>query len=135
MNVEFLTTIIETFIPPQKQARLLNFLWSDRRYTQLLHELLNDPRIFIPRTRTLLAEDERSVDAIYQRLHLLGADDLAYLVGDCPDYEDGATADLRTLLEACVGSEQDALIYCPTANAAYYEGHQGFPYLLAPVGR
>lgn len=135
MNEEILTAIIETFVPINKQTRLLEFLWSERRYKQFLHELLRDPRNFNPKSRTLLPKGTPSVEDIYTRLRSLGADDEAYLVGDCPGYFDGTMADLHLLLESCVGCERDAMVYCPSAKVAYYEGNEGFSYILTPEGR
>jgi hypothetical protein len=133
MNQEHLTAIVNTFVLPSRRARLLEFLVSKRRYPDFLDNLLHDSRYLNPQVIVELPGNERSVDAVLAHLRALGGGDEAYLVGHCAELEDGQTGSLRTLLEACVGSMDDALVYCPRAKVAYYEGHEGFGYILRPA--
>ena len=135
MNTEYLNRIIDTYVIRKKRPRFRELMASRRRYSQFLDELLHDPRNFEPASLYKLAAGERNVDAVLRLLRAVGADDNAYMVGDCRRYDDSAGGTLRGLLEDCVGSQADALVYCPSANAAYYEGHEGFGYLLRPPAR
>lgn len=137
MNREYLAAIVNTFVLPSRRARLLALSSSKRRYADFLHDLLHDPRYLDPRVIVELADNERLSAHVLARLRALGAGAEGYLVGDCGDFEDGRVAALPELLEVCVGSMQDALVYCPGSRVAYYEGHEGFGYILrqAPNGR
>jgi hypothetical protein len=135
MNADYLNRIIDTYVIRNKRPRLRELMASSKRYAQFLDELLHDPRNFDAACVDRLAADQRTVDAVLRRLRGLETGDTAYMVGDCRKYDDGATGPLRELLDDCVGSETDALVYCPSANAAYYEGHEGFGYLLRPPRR
>ena len=130
MNQEYLRAIVNTFVLRSRRSRFLGFLASTKRYSDLLHELLHDPRNFDPDVIVQLLGNERSVDHVFAQLRALGAGPEGYLMGDCGNFEDGHVAKLRSLLEVCVGSMEDALVYCPDAMAAYYEGHEGFAYIL-----
>lgn len=130
MNQEYLTAVVNTFVLRSRRSRFLGLLTSSKRYPDFLHELLHDPRYFDPDVIVELGGNERSVDYVFAQLRALGAGSEGYLVGDCGGLEDGHVTELRTLLEACVGSQADALVYCPDAMAAYYEGHEGFAYIL-----
>ncbi len=135
MNTEYLNRIIDTYVVDKKRQRLRELMTSRRRYGQFLDELLHDPRNFEAVRLYKLAANERNVDAVLRLLRGVGADDHGYMVGDCRRHEDGAMGSLHGLLEECIGSQTDALVYCPAANAAYYEGHEGFGYLLRPPAR
>ena len=135
MNREYLNNIIDSYVVRKKRPRFRELMAASRRYSQFLDELLHDPRNFEAATVYKLADDERTVGAVLRLLRALGANDNAYIVGDCRTYDDGATGVLHRLLEDCVGSQTEALVYCPSANVAYYEGHEGFGYILSPGAR
>ena len=130
MNTEYLDKIIDTFVVKQKRPRLRELYASSRRYLQFQIELLHDPRNFDPTIVERLAPIDQNPAGVYRILRAYGADDIAYLVGDCDPYDDGTIGPLRDLVEACVDSQDDALVYCPSANVAYYEGHESFRYIL-----
>jgi hypothetical protein len=130
MNKEYLTRIVQTFVLPNRRDRFLSFMESTRRYNDFLDNLLHDPRYLDPRTIEHLSGAEKSATVVATKLRRLGARSDAYLVGHCGELEDGTRAPLNDLLEACVGSMTDCMVYCADANVAYYEGHEGFGYLL-----
>jgi hypothetical protein len=130
MNPEYLTAIVNNFVLRSQRSRFLAFLASRKRYPDFLHDLLHDPRHFAPDVILQLRGNERSSDYVFAQLRTLGAGPEGYLLGDCGEFEDGHVDKLRTLLDACVGSMDDALVYCPDASAAYYEGHEGFGLIL-----
>lgn len=130
MNHEYLNALVKAFVAPAKQSRLLTFLGSSRRYPDFLDGLLHDPRYFDPDVVEVLPGNQRSLSDVSARLSQLGANRQAYLVGDCRPYLDGHVGPLDQLLAACVGSMTDSLVYCWQNNVAYYEGHEGFGYIL-----
>ncbi len=133
MNREYLTTLVNSFVVRNRRARFLEFLASERRYRDFLEGLLHDPRHFDPRVVVELPGNEQTVHHVLSRLHALGGGDEAYLVGYCGEFKDGHTGNLETLLRTCVGSVEDALVYCLKGNVAYYEGHEGFRLILRRV--
>ena len=67
---------------------------------------------------------------VYRRLQQFGAGGAAYVMSASGRFEDGTIESLSPLLTRCVGSDEDVLIFCPDANVAFYEGHEGWRYLL-----
>lgn len=130
VNHDYLNALVKSFVLPSKQSRLLTFLSSTRRYPDFLDGLLHDPRYFDPNVVEVLLGNQRSLPEVRTRMSTLGAKGQAYLVGDCAPFEDGRTGPLDELLAACVGSVTDSLVYCWRTNVAYYEGHEGFGYIL-----
>jgi hypothetical protein len=133
MNREYLTTFVNNFVVSNRRARFLEFLASERRYPDFLDGLLHDPRHFDPQVIVELPGKEHTARHVLSRLKALGGGDEAYLVGDCGEFEDGHVGNLETLLRSCVGSMEDALVYCLKGNVAYYEGHEGFRLILRRV--
>jgi hypothetical protein len=133
MNKEYLTTLVNSFVVRNRRARFLEFLASERRYSDFLDGLLHDPRHFDPQVVVELPGNEHTASNVLSRLRALGGGDEAYLVGDCGEFKDGHVANLETLLHSCVGSMEDALVYCLKGHVAYYEGHEGFRLILRRV--
>lgn len=130
MDRDYLTAIVNGFVLPSRRSRFLAFLASNKRYRDFLHGLLHDPRNFDPEVIVRLRSGERSSDFVFSQLRRLGAGQEGYLVGDCGELHDGHLAGLKEILDVCVGSMDDALVYAPQASVAYYEGHEGFAYIL-----
>lgn len=133
MNTEYLITFVNSFVIRNRRARFLEFLASKRRYNDFLNELLHDPRHFDPRVIVELPGNEQTIHHVLSQLRALGGGETAYMVGDCGEFEDGHTGNLETLLHTCIGSMEDALVYCLKGNVAYYEGHEGFRLILRAV--
>jgi hypothetical protein len=134
MNAEYLTELVETLVAPAKRGRLLGFLASARRYDDFLDELLHDPKNFSSNCVVPLAAAEQCPAEVERALRALGAGDRAYLIST-DRFEDGTEGALRQLLERHVGSDRDVLVYCADANVGYYEGHEGWRYVLrSPKG-
>lgn len=133
MTAQYLTELVSTLVAPAKRERLMGFLASERRYEDFLDELLHDPKNFHPDCVMKLEAAQQSPAEVDQILRSFGAEDRAYLIST-NRFEDGTEGELRELLEQHVGSDRDVLVYCADANVGYYEGHEGWRYVLrSPV--
>lgn len=129
MNPDYVETVIHSFVRKERRARLREFLRSKKRYGDFLSELLHDARHIDPEVIYVLPSSERGLESISKRLQKSGVKGLGYLLGDCDQTPDGAIDDFFCLLCKCVGSKTDSMVYSPSSNVAYYEGHEGFGYL------
>lgn len=129
MEQKILARIIELYVLPARRQRLMGFLYSQKRYSQLLDELLHDARHFDSRILFKIPSDHREVDKVATILQKAGVQGEAYLVGRCGSLEDGSRGDFYELLKLCYGSMTDSLVFSINSEIAYYEGHQGFGYL------
>jgi hypothetical protein len=134
MNQQHLTKIIELFVVKEKLERFLEFIsspigWDGRpkKYSDFLHELLNDPRNINPKC---IAEDLRGyqeASEIVRKLHQLGAGKEAYLVSEYSD-DDGKTGELEEIVASVNGGGD--IVYCVGTKLGYYEGHENWRYIL-----
>jgi hypothetical protein len=129
VNKTILAEIINLFIIKEKPNRFLEFIESPKRYNNFLDELLNDPRNFKPDCIIEVPNNEQDIEIISRKLRKLGAGEKAYLVSS-NDETDGNTGNLKETL-ASVNSE--GLVFCLDTHLAYYEGHEGWRYILQAV--
>lgn len=129
MEQEIVARIIQLFVLPARRQRLMGFLHAQKRYSQLLDELLHDARHIDSRILYEILSDHREVDKVAEILRKAGVQGEAYLVGHCRTLEDGARGDFYELLKHCCGSMTDSLVFSTSSEIAYYEGHEGFGYL------
>ena len=129
MEQEIVARIIQLFVLPARRQRLMGFLHSQKRYSQLLDELLHDARHIDSQILFEIPSDHREVDEVAEILRKAGVQGEAYLVGHCGPLEDGARDDFYELLKHCCGSMTDSLVFSTSSEIAYYEGHEGFGYL------
>lgn len=129
MEQEIVARIIQLFVLPERRHRLMGFLHSQKRYTQLLDELLHDARYIDSRILYEIPSNHRDVDKVASMLKKAGVQGEAYLVGHCGPLEDGTRGDFYELLKHCCGSMTDSLVFSTGSEIAYYEGHEGFGYI------
>ncbi len=129
VNKAVLAEIIHLFVIKEKRTRFLEFIESPKRYDNFLNELLNDPRNFKPECIIEVPNNEQDIEIISRKLRKLGAGVKAYLVSS-NDEIDGNTGNLENIL-AFVSSE--GLVFCLDAHLAYYEGHEGWRYILRAI--
>ena len=130
INKEILHKIVELFVIKEKRNRLLEFIESPKRYRSFLLELLHDPRNLKPQCIIELPSNQQTFEIILQNLRKLGAGKKAYLVST--DYEaDGKTGSLEEVLSS--SSSNGSIVYCLESNLGYYEGHEGWGYILHAV--
>jgi hypothetical protein len=109
MNREYLTILVNSFVVRNRQARFLEFLASERRYSDFLDGLLHDPRQFDPRVVVELSGNEQTVQHVLSRLRSLGGGDEAYLVGYCGEFEDGHVGNLKPVHKSGLDAPASAI--------------------------
>ena len=134
MNKQHLTKIIELFVVKDKRLRFLEFISSPhgwdglpKKYSDFLHELLNDPRNINPKC---IAEDlhgYQETSEIVGKLRKMGAGKEAYLVSENWDV-DGKAGSLDEIVSLVSGSGD--IVYCLGTRLGYYEGHENWRYIL-----
>jgi hypothetical protein len=129
VNKVVLAEIIHLFVIKEKRTRFLEFIESTKRYDDFLNELLNDPQNFKLECIIEVPNNEQYIEIISRKLRKLGAGVKAYLVSS-NDEIDGNTGNLENIL-AFVGSE--GLVFCLGTHLGYYEGHEGWRYILRAV--
>lgn len=129
MEPAYLEKIVHSFVAAERKDRLKSLLQSKKRYSDFLDELLHDSRHIDPAVIEVLVGSDRLLEGVVARMAALGVSGKAYLVGNCGVHDDGAIDDVEVLLQACVGSMKDCLLYSWTSNVGYYEGHEGFGYI------
>lgn len=134
MNVKYVTQIVNLFVVKERRSRFLEFLSSPvgwdglpKRYSDLTHELLNDPRHLDP---ACVIEELRGIQEtseISRKLRELGAGKNAYLVSE--DWNvDGRSGTLEEVLYSVNGGGE--IVYCLGTKLGYYEGHENWRYVL-----
>jgi hypothetical protein len=107
------------FIVPEKRARYLSLLQSQRGRTKLLagfhhcHDLDN-------RFARLISSDQQSARSIEEVLKKHGAPDVCYVMADDPNI-DGKEMNLTDALSEIVGMDAGALVSCIPGKLAYFE--------------
>lgn len=127
MNKDYLIQIIEIFVVKEKHNRFLEFLSSNKKYDDFLHELLNDPRNINPSCIAEKLKGYQEKSEIVQKLRQLGAGKEAYIVSE--NWEaDGKTGGLEEIVSLVHGGGD--IVYCLDSKTGYYEGHEGWRYIL-----
>jgi hypothetical protein len=127
---EYLRLIINSFVQKDRRSRLLELLAVERRYDDFLESLLRDPRHIDQHCIIKLPSSQQSPDLIYQRLLAEGAKPPVYVVSS--DYnEDGKEfVDIEAAVSQFTGNNSEALLFFPKVLIGYYEGHEGWRYVL-----
>jgi hypothetical protein len=126
MEHVYLEKIVHSFVAAERRDRLKSLLQSKKRYSDFLEGLLHDSRHLDAAVIEVLVGRDRLLEGVIARMAALGVSGKAYLVGNCGVHDDGVIDDVEVLLQGCVGSMTDCLVYSWTSNIAYYEGHEGF---------
>ncbi len=129
MEHAYLEKIVHSFVAAERKDRLKGLLESKKRYPDFLDELLHDSRHIDAAVIEVLVGSDRLLEGVAARMAALGVSGKAYLVVNCGVHDDGVIDDVEVLLQACVGSMTDCLVYSWTSNVAYYEGHESFGYI------
>lgn len=129
INKIILAEIINLFVIKERRARLLEFVESPKRYKDFLWELLNDPRNLKPECIIEVPNNQQQIDFTIKKLRQFGAGENAYLISN-NDEIDGNVGSLETILSSIYS---EGLAYCLGSNLGYYEGHEGWRYILRTV--
>lgn len=124
---QILTEIVKLFVQKNKQERLLELLSNPKRYSDGIWELTHDPRYFAPQVITKTSAFEQTSELIYARLKKMGFQQNCFVVSS--DLEiDGKYLPTREILE--ISNNRDILLFCTVSKIGYYEGHEGWRYIL-----
>lgn len=129
MERGYLEEIIDAFISKERRSRFRDLLASKRRYDDFLEDLLDDPRYFDRECIVEIPGNEQTAERIFQKLIGLGAGPKCYIVSMESEL-DGKVMDLELAVSEIAGTMSESLIYCIGAKLGYYEGHEGWRYIL-----
>ena len=126
----YLEEAIRRFVVKEKQARFLELSRNPKRYYDFQWELLNDPRNIDLKFIQTVERGRASSGAIYRSLKDLGAGDEVFVISFNDDF-DGRVVGLHAVLDWLVGSGTGTLISSLETAVGYYEGHEGWQYVLS----
>jgi hypothetical protein len=129
MEREYLEEIINLFISKKRRERFRDLLSTKHRYDDFLEDLLGDPRYLEPTCIIELPGNQQFAEVIYQKLIDLGAGPRCYIASTDSDL-DGRILDLGPAISEIAETMSESLIYSLGTKLAYYEGHEGWRYIL-----
>lgn len=129
MEREYLEEIINLFISKERRGRFRDLLSTKRRYDDFLEDLLRDPRYYEPACIVEIPGNEQTAGRIYQKLIDLGAGPRCYIASTDWDL-DGRILDLEPAITEIAETMSESLVYSMGTKLAYYEGHEGWRYIL-----
>jgi len=129
IETEHASALIRAFIAPERQARYLGLLASERGRAKLREQLAHcrdlDARYISP-----IAPAEQSVMAVARTLKARGAPASCVLLAEDPTL-DGQQLPLEDALAATLGRGMGTFLSCIPGRLGYYEGEDaGERYLL-----
>jgi hypothetical protein len=130
MNAEhqsIITEVVNLFVVKDRQERFIELLSKPKRYDDGLDDLLRDPRHLDPQVITEIPRSKYTPELIYDSLKKAGFDKQCFAISTNWDF-DGKTFLTLEILEK-IGNT-DTLLFCPISKAGYYEGHEGWRYIL-----
>jgi hypothetical protein len=123
-----LSEVVRLFVVKEKRARFSELLANRKRRDDGLHQLLNDPRHFDPDCIEEVPSNADSVDALFDRLKRLRFGPTCYVVSSCFREAVERLGTKEALHKICYNT--DAMLYCDESKIGYYEGHEGWRYIL-----
>ena len=136
MNKQLLDEIVSAFIQKDRRERFVDLLSRKKRYCDFLDDLLRDPRYFDINNIIVHFKSAPDAETVYDEFRRLGEkkDSSCYVVSRESDL-DGQTMNLDKALLKIAGTSSESLIYCPASKVGYFEGHEGWRYLLKSGGK
>lgn len=126
-HISILMEVVDLFVQKDRRGRFVELLTKPKRYNDGLWDLLHDPRYFEPENIIKIPSMERTPELIYDRLKKLGFQNQCFVIST--DWEiDGKV--LPTMKALKVSGDQDTLLFCTVSKIGYYEGHEGWCYIL-----
>jgi hypothetical protein len=131
MNEEYLAIlneVVHRFVVKERRGRYLELLSNPKRYEDGLYGLLNDPRHLDPDCVTEVPSNEDSVELLAKRLKELGVRSNCYVISsDFSELQEPLRL-TEALDRICYNT--NSMLYCPVSKIGYYEGHEGWRYIL-----
>jgi hypothetical protein len=125
-----LREIIDLFVQPAHVERLLFFLEKPKRRSQLYEELLHDASKLRRDRQQALVPPLSDPDQLLALLRKKGAGQACFVFGSHHE-PDGQQADFRTALASVAGQMSEVILYCPQAQVAFVEEHDGQQFILS----
>ena len=128
-NLSVLIEVVNLFVQKERRERFIELLSKPKRYNDGLTDLLRDPRYFDKRIITEIPSNQAYLDLIYARLKKLGFQKQCFVISDDISELDGKTIPTTEALKA-ICYNTDSMLFCPVSKIGYYEGHEGWRYIL-----
>ncbi|MEP6847951.1 MAG: hypothetical protein ABI999_03780 [Acidobacteriota bacterium] len=109
----------------------MDLLSRQKRYYDFRKDLLRDPRYFDVKNIIVHFKSAPDAETVYKEFRRLGEkkESSCYVVSRDLDL-DGQTMNLKEALLKIAGTQSESLIYCPVSKLGYFEGHEGWRYVL-----
>ena len=119
--------IIDLFVRKEKRERLRVLGASASRRADFIDALLHDTRS-LDRPRLVALASTADAASVSKRLRAKPRS-LAHCISALVAC-DGLELPLEDALRACMGRDQDSVVFCIDSGLAYYENHEGERFLL-----
>lgn len=131
-HLALLNEVVNLFVQKDRRARLTELFSKPKRYDDGLSNLLRDPRYFDERNINQIPSSEQTIEGIYAHLKRLGFGKEYFVVSqDVPELDGQMILTAKALEAICFNS--GSMLFCPISKVGYYEGHEGWRYILKPV--
>ncbi len=131
MNNEHATAILEMvnlFVQKERRARFIELFSKPKRYSDALWDLLHDPRYFDKKVIIEVPNTANTVELIYERLKKLGFKNNCFVFSCMSEFDGKFISTSKALEDICFNT--DSMLFCPISKTGYYEGHEGWRYIL-----
>lgn len=129
IQLSILSEIVNLFVRKDRRDRLIELLSKPKRYQDGLSDLLRDPRYIDERVINKIPSNEQTIELIYDRLKKLGFQKKCFVISnDVYEMDGKIVPTLEALKAICYNT--DSMLYCPVSKIGYYEGHEGWRYIL-----
>ena len=131
-RLSHLIEVVNLFVQKERQERFIALFSKPKRYNDGLSDLLNDPRYFDERVITEIPNNQNTIELIHVRLEKLGFQKQCFIISDDIFELDGQTLPTLEALKA-ICYNTNSMIFCPVSKIGYYEGHEGWRYILQSI--
>lgn len=131
MTDEHLNTLLEMvnlFVQKERRERFAELLSKPKRYTDGLWDLLHDPRYFDESLITKIPNSDNTIESIYEHLKKSGFGENCFVFSYTSEFDGKFIPTLKALEDICFNT--DSMLFCRKSKTGYYEGHEGWRYVL-----
>ncbi|MBL8181658.1 MAG: hypothetical protein JNL64_08560 [Blastocatellia bacterium] len=126
---ELIAQIISLFVVDSKGDRFTELASNKKRYDDFLWELLNDPRNLRSGIVTDVSKGPYGSDEILKMLLQMGAKPDVFVLS-LSDSMDRRRMALSDALREVIGYQIGSIVYSVGTNLGFYEGHEGWKFIL-----
>lgn len=127
-NLSITEEIINLFVHKERRGRFTELFSKPKRHSDGLWDLLHDPRYFDEKVITKIPATEYTPELIFARLKKLGFQSKCYVISH--RFDDLAEKLMPTTEAIKTIGNTDSMLFCPISKIGYYEGHEGWRYIL-----